>query len=107
MKEATDALTHQARDSPQAHLSEMVRLHRRFIRSAIHQQFRTHRILEPLQPLFDKGVTLTHQLSELEPKQGKPLLARALTDRAMLFATARLYAPTALPDYRKAVELLR
>ena len=91
-----------AQDDPHRYLAELVTLQRRLtIRSAIHWQWRTHRILEPLQPMFDQGVTLARRLLKVDADQGRATLARALTDRSMLFVAGRQYAE-AHADFQEA-----
>jgi tetratricopeptide (TPR) repeat protein len=110
LEAATVALTPLVASDPQAHLADLIAVHRRLtICSALYWQSRTYRILEPVRPLFDEGVALARRLSGLssEPDNGQSaeILARALTDRAGFFAATQLYAE-ALADFQEATRLL-
>ncbi|MBT2369114.1 hypothetical protein J7E88_28315 [Streptomyces sp. ISL-10] len=83
----------------------MVIVHRRLtIRSAFYWERRTHRILEPLRPLFDEGVALARRLAAADEDKGRAVLARALTDRSTLFVAAKRYAE-ARDDFVEATGL--
>lgn len=95
------------RTDPDGHLPALVTMHRRpAVREAFYWTKRTHRIAEPLRPVFDRGVALARRLASSDPRVGTGLLARALTDRSGLHLAARDYVP-ALDDFREAVDLRR
>ncbi|KOX25701.1 MULTISPECIES: hypothetical protein [unclassified Streptomyces] len=86
-----------ARLSAAGRLTELAAVHRRLtVRSALFHENRTHRIEEPLRPLFDEEVALARRSAE-----GLP---RALTDRAMFLVAAERYQE-ARADFAEAVGL--
>lgn len=106
LEEALAALTPLARTDPRSHLADLITLQRRLtIRSAIYCEARTYRVLEPLRPRFDEGVTLARRLVELGDDQGSAALARALTDRSTLLVAGTHYA-AALADFQEATDIL-
>ncbi|WP_327272242.1 hypothetical protein OG609_08505 [Streptomyces sp. NBC_01224] len=91
-EEETARLTEAAAVDPRRHLPGLIATHRRMtIRSALHRENRTHRILKPLRPVFDEGVALARRLDDLGAQEGRALLARALTDRSMFLLAAKQY----------------
>ncbi|WP_413752492.1 hypothetical protein NRF20_10875 [Streptomyces sp. R-74717] len=106
LEEETARLTEAARTDPHRHLPGLIAAHRRLtIRSALHRENRTHRILKPLRPLFDNGVALARRLDDLGAEEGRALLARALTDRAMFLLAAKQYGE-AYDDFLVVTTLL-
>ncbi|MFC9620622.1 hypothetical protein ACFTXM_11665 [Streptomyces sp. NPDC056930] len=92
LEEETARLTEPAAVDPRRHLPGLIATHRRMtIRSALHRENRTHRILKPLRPVFDEGVALARRLDGLGAQEGRALLARALTDRSMFLLAAKQY----------------
>ncbi|MFJ3502103.1 hypothetical protein [Streptomyces sp. NPDC090135] len=87
-----------ARLSAAGHPAELTAVHHRLtVRSALFHENRTHRIEEPLRPLFDEEVALARRAAE-----GLP---RALTDRAMFLVAAKRYGQ-ARADFAEAVDPL-
>ena len=88
--------------APERHLKELVRLHRRLlIRTAVHVEFRTHLLLEPLKPIFDQGVTLARRL---RPLDNGTALRTALLDRSTLLLAGKDYK-AGYNDLREALTL--
>ncbi|MFC8583399.1 hypothetical protein ACFUGD_02315 [Streptomyces sp. NPDC057217] len=84
-----------ARLAAAGRLTELRTVHHRLTaRSALFHENRTHRIEEPLRPLFDEEVALARRAAE-----GLP---RALTDRAMFLLAAGRYEE-ARADFAEAV----
>ena len=99
-------LTALCEHDPGDHLISLITAQRRLtLRSARYWEARTHRILEPLRPYFDRGVALAHQMADHNQQQGPAILARALTDRATLLIAGKHY-DTALTDFQHATALL-
>ncbi|MGW9448972.1 hypothetical protein [Streptomyces sp. NPDC055632] len=87
-----------ARLSAAGHPTELTAVHHRLtVRSALFRENRTHRIEEPLRPLFDEEVALARRSARELP--------RALTDRAMFLVAAKRYRE-ARADFAEAVGLL-
>lgn len=109
LEAAAAALAEPARADPHNHLAELIAVHRRLtIRSALFCTRRTDRILQPLRPLFDEGVTLARRPADLPavgPDLGRDALCRALTDRSMFLVAAQQYGE-AYEDFREATALL-
>ncbi|MEU2509412.1 hypothetical protein ABZ621_32540 [Streptomyces sp. NPDC007863] len=78
-------LAERAAGDPARWLPDLVTAHRRLtLRAALRTAHRTHRILDPLRPLFDEGVELARRLSPAAE-------ARALTDRSTMLLAAKAY----------------
>jgi len=106
LREEVDALAARAAEDPDRHLAELVRLHRVLtVRSAVYWQNRTHLFPERVRSLFDDGVDLARRLSEHDPAEGTPTLAKVLIDRST-FRTATGEFGTALDDFRQALSHL-
>lgn len=91
---------------PDQHLISLITAQRRLtLRSARYWQARTHQILEPLRPYFDRGVDLAHRLADHDSQQGDAVLARALMDRSTLLIAGKHY-DAALTDFQHATALL-
>jgi hypothetical protein len=88
-------------------LPEVASLRRRLaIRTAVYRLWHCgHRFLEPTLPAFDNSVAAARRLHAEAGVTGRPALARALTDRAMLLIAGARY-PDALADYEEALNLL-
>jgi tetratricopeptide (TPR) repeat protein len=105
LEAAAASLAPLARTDPGNHLAQLVTVHRRLtIRSAFFWERRTHRILEPLLPLFDEGVRLARRLADVDEDAGRDVLARALTDRSTLLVAGKRYG-AALDDFREATQV--
>ncbi|MFJ5261216.1 hypothetical protein ACIQAC_12225 [Streptomyces sp. NPDC088387] len=106
LEEQAAALRERAGAEPREHLPALLTLHRRItIRAALHHENRSHRILKPLRPLFDEGVSLARRLTDATTAQeGRAALAQALTDRSMFLIAAKQYGE-AYDDYREVVDL--
>ncbi|MET7861183.1 hypothetical protein ABZS81_29085 [Streptomyces sp. NPDC005318] len=109
LEAAAAALAEPAGTDPHNHLAELIAVHRRLtVRSALVWTKRTHRILKPLRPVFDEGVTLARRLADLPAAGADPVkgaLCRALTDRSMFLVAAKQYGE-AYEDFREAAALL-
>ncbi|MDF6041380.1 hypothetical protein LRD69_04235 [Streptomyces sp. JH14] len=109
LEAAAAALAEPARTDPHNLLTELIAVHRRLtIRSALSSTKRTHRILKPLRPVFDEGVTLARRLAGLpaaSPDLSRETLCRALTDRSMFLVAAKQHGE-AYEDFREAAALV-
>ncbi|MFB6501098.1 MULTISPECIES: hypothetical protein [unclassified Streptomyces] len=77
---------------PRIRLPELIAVHRRVtIRAALLREKRFPVVLEPLRPLFDRGVALARELADLAGAEGRGALAGALTDRSMFLLAAKRY----------------
>ncbi len=93
--------------APQRQLARMVTLHRRLtMRIAVATTIRTHQVLEPLLPTFDRGVALARRLAAVDAVGGRAALAVALTDRSTLLVVGGRH-DEALADFTEATELSR
>lgn len=91
---------------PGTYLPELMIVHRRVtIRAAIKQNGHHYRFLENLRPLFDDSVTFAQRLADQGSDRCALVLARALTDRAMLLVAGKSYSE-ALGDFRAAITAL-
>ncbi|MFJ2610061.1 hypothetical protein ACIO13_34625 [Streptomyces sp. NPDC087425] len=106
LREEVDALAPRATEDPDQHLAELVRLHRVLtVRSAVCWEHRTHLFAERVRPLFDDGVVLARRLTQHNPADGTPTLAKILIHRSTFHTAAREHGP-ALNDFRQALSYL-
>ncbi|MFF4081157.1 hypothetical protein ACFYZN_17375 [Streptomyces sp. NPDC001777] len=106
LEERAARLAGEADTDPRTHLPELIAVHRRAtIRAALLRERRSHIVLEPLRPFFDRGVALARRLTELVGAEGRAALAGALTDRSMFLLAAERYGE-AHEDFLAAAALL-
>ncbi|MEW1642360.1 hypothetical protein [Streptomyces sp. NPDC091219] len=106
LREEVDTLAPRAAEDPDLHLAELVRLHRVLtIRSAVYWENRTHLFAERVRSLFDDGVSLARRLTQHDPADGTPTLAKILIDRSTFHTAAREYG-SALEDFCQALSYL-
>lgn len=92
---------------PETHLSRLVQVQRTFtLRSVRYWEWRTWRVADELRQCFDEGVRLSRRFTELNAESGRPVLARALADRAGMHVAARDFPP-ALHDFTESRQLTR
>ncbi|MFJ2893432.1 hypothetical protein ACIO87_00935 [Streptomyces sp. NPDC087218] len=106
LEERAARLAGEADTDPRTHLPELIAVHRRAtIRAALLRERRSHIVLEPLRPFFDRGVALARRLTEPAGAEGRAALAGALTDRSMFLLAAERYGE-AHEDFLAATALL-
>ncbi|MFF9567217.1 hypothetical protein [Streptomyces sp. NPDC014685] len=106
LEERAARLAGAADADPRTHLPELIAVHRRVtLRTALLREKRSHIILEPLRPVFDRGVALARRLVDLGGAEGRTALAGALTDRSMFLLAAKRYGE-AQADFLAVTALL-
>jgi tetratricopeptide (TPR) repeat protein len=106
LRDEVDALALRAEEDPEAHLPELVRLHRVFtVRSAVSWEAGARSSAARTDALFDEGVELAFRWSRHCPAEGTPALVRSLLDRSAFRTVIHEFGP-ALDDFREVLRLL-
>jgi hypothetical protein len=94
-----------AESEPAACLSRLIEVQRAFtLRSVRYWERRTLKVADALRQCRDEGVDLCRRLIDVNEREGRPALSRALADWAGMHVAARDF-PSALHDFTEAGRL--